>query len=202
VSRKERDQVLGHAAENDGIEEYDNPLPDWWLGLFLFTIVWGVGYAIDYHFIHHRSQAKAYAAEVAWAEKKWPKPEVATEAQLTPEDIAAGKEIFMINCIGCHGTDLHGGIGPNLTDAEWIHGGTYKDVVHTITNGVPPKGMPTWGPILGQVKISKVAAFVLSKNTGEKGGIEGAAGQATPAATPAAAPAPDDATGDGAPKAP
>ncbi len=158
----ERDQVLGHAEDNDGIDEYDNPLPAWWVGLFVVTVVWGVGYAIDYHFVRHRSQASMYEAEMAAAAQKWPVKQVAAgEVDMSPEAIAAGKAIFDTNCVACHGANLEGGIGPNLVDEEWIHGGEMADIIHTITEGVPDKGMVTWGPILGPEKIAQVAAYIV-----------------------------------------
>ncbi len=156
-----RDQVLGHADEADGIEEYDNPLPDWWLGLFWFTIIFAFGYTLHYHVIAHRSPAKALAAEMAAAQARWPQAGGAAFVP-TPELAAKGKEIFQTNCVACHGADLHGKIGPNLTDDVWIHGGRPQDIVHTITNGVSAKGMPTWGPILGPEKIREVASYVIS----------------------------------------
>jgi cytochrome c oxidase cbb3-type subunit 3 len=67
---------------------------------------------------------------------------------------------------------MKGGIGPNLLDTIWIHGGKPEEIVHTITVGVPDKGMLTWGPILGSAKVAQVAAYVVSKNreaTGENG---------------------------------
>ena len=60
-----RDQVLGHADEADGIEEYDNALPDWWLGLLWLTVIWAFAYTLHYHFIADRSQVKALAQELA-----------------------------------------------------------------------------------------------------------------------------------------
>jgi cytochrome c oxidase cbb3-type subunit III len=66
---KETNQVLGHGADADGIEEYDNPLPDWWLGLFLLTVIFGIGYGVNYHFIAGDSQAKRYEAEMARAQR-------------------------------------------------------------------------------------------------------------------------------------
>ena len=162
---KERDQILGHGAEADGIEEYDNPLPDWWVGLFLFTIVWALIYGVHYHFVGHRSQVKALVAEVSEAKKRWPQAAAATQhLAITPEAIQAGAAIFTANCVACHGADMKGGIGPNLLDTIWIHGGKPEEVLHTITFGVPEKGMLTWGPILGPEKVAQVAAYVVARN--------------------------------------
>ncbi len=155
-------QVLGHADESDGIEEYDNPLPDWWLGLFWFTILFAIVYTVNYHFIQHRSQVKDLRAEMAAAAKRWPQQEATGAFVPGPELAAKGAAIFRTNCVACHGPDLHGGIGPNLTDDTWIHGGKPDEIVHTITNGVAAKGMPTWGPILGPEKIRQVASYVIS----------------------------------------
>jgi cytochrome c oxidase cbb3-type subunit 3 len=156
----ERDKVLGHADEADGIEEYDNPLPGWWVGLLYGTIVFAIVYAADYHWLRPNSQAGEYDAEVADAAQRWPVPVAAAPADVTPATLEAGKAVFQANCVGCHGADMHGGVGPNLTDGTWIHGGTIEDITRTITNGVPEKGMLTWGPILGPEKIGQVAAFV------------------------------------------
>ena len=155
----ERDRILGHAADNDGIEEYDNPLPDWWVGMFGFCILWAIGYAVEYHFISHRSQAAAYDAEMEEAKERWP-AQAAAAVDLSPESVKAGEAIFTQNCVACHGADMKGKIGPSLIDDVWIHGGSYSEIRTTITNGVPEKGMLTWGPILGPEKIGQVAAFV------------------------------------------
>jgi cytochrome c oxidase cbb3-type subunit 3 len=162
-----RDQVLGHAAEADGIEEYDNPMPNWWLGLFYFTIVWALVYTVHYHFVAHRSERKALAAEMAEAAKRWPAEAAAAQAtklEITPAMVAAGEEIYKANCVACHGEDMLGKIGPNLLDTVWIHGGTPEQIEHTISVGVPEKGMLTWGPILGPEKVAQVAAYVVEKN--------------------------------------
>jgi cytochrome c oxidase cbb3-type subunit III len=161
-----RDRVLGHADEADGIEEYDNPLPNWWLGLFYFTIVWAVLYLVHYHFIAHRSMAKAYATELAEARRRWPASAVGATGKLvlSPANIEAGAAIFKTNCTPCHGQDMKGGIGPNLLDTVWIHGGKPEEILHTITTGVSDKGMPTWGPILGPERVAQVAAYVVHQN--------------------------------------
>lgn len=162
---KDTNRLMGHADEADGIEEYDNPLPDWWLGLFWFCIVWAIGYTVHYHFIADRSQEKRFEAEMAAAAEMWP-----TEAAenvvfaLTPEAIQAGEGVYDTYCYVCHGAALEGGIGPSFLDGEWLHGHTPEEVIHTITEGVPAKGMAPWGPILGAEQINYAAAFVLAKN--------------------------------------
>ncbi|MBT8462034.1 MAG: c-type cytochrome [Gemmatimonadetes bacterium] len=162
---KDTNQVLGHADESDGIEEYDNPLPDWWLGLLWLTVIWAVGYAVHYHFIGNRSQEGRLAREMQAAETQWPvEAAAAVSFAITPEAVAAGEVVYTQNCLMCHGAALEGGIGSALNDAEWIHGGDSESVIRIITEGVPEKGMLTWGPILGPEKINQVAAYVLDKN--------------------------------------
>ena len=158
------DKVMGHAAENDGIEEFDNPLPDWWIGLFILCVIWGIGYAIDFHFVSQHSQVQFYEAEMAAAAEMWPQSDQAAEVKVDAASIAAGQEIFTANCVACHAADMTGGIGPNLVDDEWIHGGDLETIRRIIDEGVPAKGMLTWGPILGPEKVNQVAAYVYSKS--------------------------------------
>jgi len=170
---KETNHILGHSDESDGIEEYDNPLPDWWVGLFWLTIVWAVGYGLWYHVIADRSQVKGLAAELAAAEATLAARPADTEAAaaasavfaVTPESVGAGETVFAQNCVACHGAALQGGIGPSFVDAEWLHGGQAADIIRTITEGVPAKGMIAWGPILSPEQINQVAAYVVSKHS-------------------------------------
>ncbi len=157
------DVILGHADEADGIEEYDNRLPQWWVGLFLFCIAWSPAYAIHYHFIGPGSQAELYRAEMAAAAERWPQasPEEVAAMAITPEVIEEGKQIFQTNCVACHGATMEGGIGPSLVDDEWIHGNSKEEITAVVTEGVAAKGMPPWGPILGPEKVAKVTAFVM-----------------------------------------
>ncbi len=157
------DQILGHGDECDGIEEYDNKLPAWWLGLFYFGIIFGIGYTVHYHLIADRSQAAEYDAELAAAAVAWPAPSAEDLRAATPEDIVKGAEIYGTTCVGCHAADLTGGIGPSLVDAEWLHGSTLEAINKTVTEGVPDKGMLAWGPILGPQKVAQVSAFIHSK---------------------------------------
>jgi cytochrome c oxidase cbb3-type subunit 3 len=156
-----QDQVLGHGHEADGIEEYDNSLPTWWLGLFAFTVVFAVVYAVDYHYVSHRSAEKELASAIK--ERAARAPVAVATAGAAAED---GKAVYTTNCVACHGVDLKGGVGPDLTDATWIHGGTIDAITKVITVGVPEKGMLTWGPILGPQKVAAVAAYVHAEGGG------------------------------------
>ena len=158
-----KDVVLGHSDEYDGIEEYDNALPAWWLGLFYGCVIWGVCYLSWYHFIAHRSQAADYDAEVAAAEVRWPQPKV-EGVDLSAAAVAEGEKLYMTNCIACHGVDMKGGIGANLMDSTWIHGGEAEQIRTTINEGVGTKGMPAWGKVFGPQKVAQLAAFVYTKS--------------------------------------
>jgi cytochrome c oxidase cbb3-type subunit 3 len=162
---KETNRLMGHADEADGIEEYDNPLPDWWLGLFWLCILWAIGYTVHYHFIGDRSQVAEFQAEMAAAALRWPVQDAADVAfALTPEAIAGGQGVYTTYCFVCHGAALEGGIGPTFLDEEWLHGHAPEEVIRTITDGVPEKGMTPWGSILSAEQINQVAAYVLAKN--------------------------------------
>ena len=121
MSKKELDRILGHGAESDGIEEYDNPMPNWWVGMFYLTIIWAVAYVAYYHFIGKESHVKALAAQVAEAEARWPKSSQLATVEETPAAIAAGEGVYKANCVACHGAELQGGIGPSLVDSTWVH---------------------------------------------------------------------------------
>jgi cytochrome c oxidase cbb3-type subunit III len=188
---QERDELLDH--DYDGIREYDNPLPRWWLWLFYGTIVFAALYFPYYLFGLGPSSAEMYRQELTEARQQYPQlapaaPAVAavpgaTGAAPAGSDdhahaaapsfadptmvgnkaaIAEGKEIFALNCKPCHGEQGQGIIGPNLTDSFWLHGNRFEDIVSTITNGVPDKGMIAWKATLNPQKINQVAAFVMS----------------------------------------
>ncbi|MCK6527288.1 c-type cytochrome [Myxococcota bacterium] len=146
----------------DGIQEYDNGLPRWWLGIFYASIAFSVVFTPWITF-GGWSQAGQYEEEVAEADAAWPGGEgVASPAAAgpTPEMAAAGGAIYATHCASCHGAQAEGGIGPNLKDAEWIHGGGFAEILKTVVDGVPEKGMLTWGPVLGPEKCAQVAAYV------------------------------------------
>jgi cytochrome c oxidase cbb3-type subunit 3 len=153
------DQLLDHADEADGIQEYDNRLPTWWLWLFYVTIAAGAWVFVDWHVINPKSQAALYDAEAAIAAEKYV-PLVPVDVEFTPERIARGAAHYEQNCVACHAADGTGGIGPDLTNGEWLHGGTAAAINHTVFYGVDGKGMIGWASILGPEGVADVSAYV------------------------------------------
>jgi len=167
--------------EYDGIEEYDNALPNWWLYTLYATVVFAAVYWAGYHIFKTSNLPNAdYAEQVAAARAREAErlktigavtPEALTTLSHDPSTVSKGKDIFVANCSACHKPDGSGLIGPNLTDDAWLHGDKPDEIYKTINDGVPDKQMPTWGPILGPERIQSVTAFVLSiKNTNVPGG--------------------------------
>lgn len=153
----------------DGIQEYNKRLPNWWLMTFYGSIIFAVGYYACYEWWKVLpDQASVVKTEmsrieaVRLASMSSLSNESLWQMSRNPTFVEAGKATFLANCATCHNANLTGGIGPNLVDKVWIHGGKPMDVYNTITNGVPAKGMPTWGPVLGVKKISEAAAFIMS----------------------------------------
>ncbi len=163
--------LLDH--DYDGIKELDNNLPPWWVYLFYGCIIFAVVYLFRFEVMGGDNQEMELKKEMAQA-----KIEVAQYMKNAPDlmdektvtlltskvDLAAGKTIFMANCVACHRTDAGGQIGPNLTDDHWILGGGIKNVFHTITNGGRDgKGMIAWSKNgLKPKDIQHVASYVLS----------------------------------------
>jgi cytochrome c oxidase cbb3-type subunit 3 len=167
---KEGEIILDH--NYDGIRELDNELPPWWVWMFYATIIFGVVYLVRFHIVGDYDQALEYEQEVAAATlaieeyKKTAKDLVdANTVELLTEasDLSAGKAIFESTCVVCHMADGGGGIGPNLTDENWILGGGIKNVFNTIAEGGRDgKGMVAWKQILKPVEIAQVSSYLLS----------------------------------------
>ena len=84
------------------------------------------------------------------------------ERLLSDEDLAAGKALFDRNCIACHGAQGEGGIGPNMTDQYWLHGGSVKDIFSTIKYGVPEKGMIAWKNQMSPLHMQQLTSYIMS----------------------------------------
>jgi cytochrome c oxidase cbb3-type subunit 3 len=166
-----------HATHHvyDGIREDDHPLPVWWLGTFFVTIFFSLGYWFWYHSVEAgKSLTQAYAAEVEALPKATAfsamSDDVIAALERDADAVARGKEAYAQNCVACHLAQGQGSIGPNLTDAYWIHGGDAKSIMTTVAQGVAAKGMPAWGTLLGEKKVLDLYAFVSTlRNTNVAG---------------------------------
>lgn len=158
--------------EYDGITEYDNPLPNWWLMTFFGTIIFGFIYFLHYELGGGMTQEQELSAaleKIKVLEKNHLQAESETVADVEqmlvdPKFIENGAQIYANNCQACHGNELQGMIGPNLADNYWIHGkGEGKDILTVVQKGILDKGMPAWSAVLGNSEMIAVSAFVLSK---------------------------------------
>ena len=156
----------------DGIYEYDQRLPRWWL-IILFSVIFfsgvywialdqrdyegGENKVVDTNMAAINAKRLASSIDVTNNDLFW-------EMSANPDFLAAGQVTFEANCVACHGKNLEGGIGFNLVDGEWIHGAAPASIYETIDKGIPEKGMQAWGSMLGQKRIAEVVAYVLSKN--------------------------------------
>ena len=165
----------------DGIQEYDQRLPNWWLktlyGAIIFSVVyWFVtmiagimptdGAQVDSEMARVAAVKLASSIDVTNDETFW-------QMSKTGLFVDAGKQTFNSLCVACHLPSMRGksenptAVGPDLTDTAWIHGGTPKEIYNTASKGVLAKGMPAWEPVLGQKKTAEVVAYILSRH--EKG---------------------------------
>jgi cytochrome c oxidase cbb3-type subunit 3 len=181
------DKTTGHVY--DGIEELDNPLPAWWFYMFVITIVWAIGYLILYPGMGNFpgvlgwTQVGQYDREVAAADEKYRDMRDRYMA-LSVEEIAAdpkvrkmGMRMFGNSCAQCHGADAKGSYGfPNLSDNDWLYGGSPDEIKASITNGRLGT-MPAWGDIIGDQGVTDVTAYVLSVNGREADPAQTAAGE-------------------------
>ncbi|MDP2065721.1 MAG: cytochrome-c oxidase, cbb3-type subunit III [Burkholderiaceae bacterium] len=168
------DNTTGHVWDED-LREMNNPLPRWWVWLFVLTVVFSLGYLVAYPGLGTYagklgwSTEGVYQSEIAKANKEL-EPLYAKYVAMSAEDMAKdpgamaiGERLFMNNCSQCHGSDARGSKGfPNLTDADWLHGGTPDKIKETLTAGrignMPPMAAAVGTPD----DVRNVAHYVLS----------------------------------------
>ncbi|HHI81061.1 MAG TPA: c-type cytochrome [Planctomycetes bacterium] len=179
-------QLVSHGEEAhsfDGIQEYDNKLPNWWLWTFYLACIFSVVYWIHYHVLQTGpSSMEAYQMEMKAAkeaaEKRAAKNPLTNRLLVklskNPKAVEEGKKLFLNKgCVACHKADAGGLIGPNLTDEYWIHGSKPVQIFQTISEGVPLKGMPAHKATVGRKGIEKIVAYLQTiRNTHVKGGKE------------------------------
>jgi len=161
------DHLMDHSY--DGIQEYDNPLPGWWLAIFWASIIFAPLYILYFHFgpgllsIDRYDRAMMIATErqmaaiLAMGEIS---ENTLVDLMDDPSMMNGGKKIFTAKCATCHGMFGEGGIGPNLTDEFWLHGAQLMDVYRTVREGVPAKGMLAWERQLRPAELLAVSAHV------------------------------------------
>lgn len=165
------EETSGHVWDED-LEEYNNPLPRWWLNLFYITLVWSVLYLVAYPGLGAIkgflgwSQEAQYDAEMAAAEDKYaPLYKRFLDTDLAalakdPQATVVGGRLFNNHCSTCHGSDARGARGfPNLRDGDWLYGGTPEAVKTTILTGRQGV-MPPWGAIIPPDGQKDVVAYV------------------------------------------
>ncbi len=168
------DNTTGHVWDED-LREMNNPLPRWWVWLFVITVVFSLGYLAAYPGLGTYagklgwSTEGVYQSEIAKANKEL-EPLYAKYVAMKPEDIAKdagamaiGERLFMNNCSQCHGSDARGSKGfPNLTDGDWLYGGAPDKIQETLTAGrignMPPMSAAVGTPD----DVRNVAHYVLS----------------------------------------
>ena len=171
-------ETTGHVY--DGIEEYDNPLPRWWLIMFYITIVFSVIYLVLYPGMGNFkgtlgwTQIAQYDTEVSRADEKFMPlfrhyaGQSIEQLQHEPDALQMGQSIFTNVCFGCHGADGRGALGfPNLTDDDWLYGGSPEQIKVSILQGRMGI-MPGWQQVLGDDGVKQVVQYVLSKNSANR----------------------------------
>ncbi|MGC4062033.1 MAG: cytochrome-c oxidase, cbb3-type subunit III [Aquabacterium sp.] len=168
------DKTTGHVWDGD-LQELNNPLPRWWLFLFIITIVFAAGYLMLYPGLGDKKGSLGWTS-VGQLDKEMLKAKgeqdkiFAGFKNVSVEDLARdpkahaiGERLFLNNCAACHGSDAKGNKGyPNLTDNDWLHGGSPDKIIETITHGRRGQ-MPVMAPAVGSAEeVRQVANYVLS----------------------------------------
>lgn len=168
------DNTTGHVWDED-LREMNNPMPRWWVWLFVLTIIFSLGYLVAYPGLG------SYKGELGWTThgeytdevEKANKELAPLYAQFTakpaealvgdPAAMAVGERLFMNNCAQCHGSDARGSKGfPNLADGDWLHGGAPAKLVETITQGRQGNMPPMAAAVGTPDDVKNVAHYVLS----------------------------------------
>ena len=189
-------ESMGHSF--DGIEELNNPLPTWWTYLFIFTCIGGFIYFAlypglgSYKGLLGWTSANEYQREIESADVKYAavfnKLVKTEESNFTEyreiadiakdkEAVKVGQRLFLQNCSQCHGSSARGAKGfPNLTDGDWLYGGSTADIKTTIMHGRAGV-MPGWLAVLGDEKVDQVTTYVVGLSGRKVNAREEAAGK-------------------------
>jgi cytochrome c oxidase cbb3-type subunit 3 len=183
------DNTTGHVWDED-LRELNNPLPRWWMWLFVLTVLFSgaylwlypglgsaqgsLGWSSNKQYLDEQARAQQRAAPIyaAFAGKAF------EDLARDPQAIGIGERLFVNNCATCHGSDARGSKGfPDLTDRDWLWGGTPEKIVETITNG-RQGAMPPMAAAVGSAEdVKHVAHYVLSLSGSPHDGIYASLGQ-------------------------
>jgi cytochrome c oxidase cbb3-type subunit III len=165
-------ETTGHVWDND-LTELNKPLPRWWLGLFVLTVIFGLVYFALYPGLGNvkgvknwtavdQYNAQSRAAEALLARTLAPYEKGTVEALSQDQGaLRVGRNLFLNNCAACHGSDARGAPGfPNLADKDWLWGGSAESVLASIRDGRAGM-MPAWSPVLGDQGVENVLAYVM-----------------------------------------
>lgn len=168
----EKEATILTDHDYDGIRELDNALPPWWKYGFYLTIAWSLFYLVHYHVARsgpsseEEYQTQVEEGETAIAAYLARMGNLVDETNVVmitaPAELSKGKETFVSLCVACHGPSGEGGVGPNMTDSYWKHGGDIKDLFKTIKYGVSGTGMKSWKTDLSPSQMAAVASYILS----------------------------------------
>ena len=183
------DNTTGHVWDGD-LREMNNPLPRWWAWLFILTVVFSFVYLALYPGLG------TYPGKLAWTSTGEYQAEVdkgnaevaplyAKFASLKPEDVAKdaqamaiGERLYMNNCAQCHASDARGNKGfPNLTDGDWLHGGTPEKIKETLTKGRIGNMPPMAAAVGSSDDVKNVAQYVLSLSGSPHDSLQAALGK-------------------------
>ena len=172
--QSDSDNTTGHVWDED-LRELNNPMPRWWMWLFVITVIFSLAYLAMYPGLGSYdgklqwSQTGAYDKEVEKANAdlepiyarftSMPTEDMAKDAQA----LAIGERLFMNNCAQCHGSDARGGKSfPNLTDGDWLYGGKPEQIHETITKGRVGMMPPQAEAVGSSEDVRNLAHYVLS----------------------------------------
>ena len=157
---------------DDDLTEYNNPLPRWWLNMFILTTVFGVGYLVFYPGLGNVAGRLGWTSGaelqadldriMARRQEQFSRLAGLSVAELSHDTgaQALGRSVFMNNCAGCHGTDARGAIGfPDLADADWLYGGQPETVLASVEKGRSGQ-MPAFNGAIDMPKLDSLLAFL------------------------------------------
>ncbi|MFD2202580.1 cbb3-type cytochrome c oxidase N-terminal domain-containing protein [Shivajiella indica] len=168
--KEEKALMMDHSY--DGIVELDNHMPPWLANIFYITIAFGVVYFTYFSVLGlGKTQLEEYEEEMRIAAVQAEERAALALSSIDENTVvfdnsatalSSGKSIFDTNCVACHASDGGGGVGPNLTDEYWLHGGSINDIFKVVKFGVVAKGMIPWQDQLSPEEMQNVSSYILT----------------------------------------